>query len=285
MFELQTLAKSFTRAASTYDKVAILQREAGQNLFNRLELINMQPKTVLDLGAGTGYFSRQLEQRYPQARIITLDLALGMVQQAKKKSRWFTHQDFVCGQALHLPLADHSIDLIYSNLVLHWSHDSKAVFQEIKRVLRPDGLLTFSVMGPDTLKELRESWAKVNNHPHVHTFKDMHDIGDELMAARFNDPVIDMEMITLLYTDVVQLMRDLKALGTNLLTSRHRGLSGKRQLQAMISYYEAYRNEKKLLPVTYELVYGHAWGSHDRPNKQGAVEVPLSQLRLRKKDE
>lgn len=285
MFEPQTLAKSFTRAASTYDKVAILQRDVGQSLFDRLDLINMQPKTVLDLGAGTGYFSRQLEQRYPKARIITLDLALGMVQQAKKESRWFTHQDFVCAEALHLPLADQSVDLIYSNLVLHWCHDSKAVFQEIKRVLRPDGLLTFSVMGPDTLKELRESWAQVNTHPHVHTFKDMHDIGDELMAVRFNDPVIDMEMITLLYPDVFQLMRDLKALGTNnLLASRQRGLTGKQQLQAMIKYYEAYRNEKKLLPVTYEVVYGHAWGSNV-DETPGVVEVPLSQLRLRKKGE
>lgn len=282
----QRMREAFEQAADHYDEVAVLQREVGSRLLERLELFRHQPQQILDIGAGTGFCSLGLAKHYGKARIISLDIAHGMVRLARnrfpKLSRRFRGHGFVCGDAEILPFASDSFDLLFSNLTLQWCTDLEQAFREFRRVLKPGGLLLFSTLGPDTLKELRHSWAEVDGEVHVNRFTDMHDVGDALVHARFGDPVMDMEQITFTYRDSMTLMRDLKELGAhNVNPGRYRGMTGKGKLKAVNAAYEKYRMEDGQLPATYEVVYGHAW----RPETEsataeiGEARIPIEQLK------
>jgi malonyl-CoA O-methyltransferase len=274
---------SFERAAQGYEQAAVLQREVGQRMLERLDVIRLEPKRVVDVGGGTGLQSVALNKRYKKARLITLDISPAMLRQARKRKGWFSKQYFVCADVECLPLANHSIDLIYSNLTVQWCNDLDRTFYELRRILKPDGLLMFSTFGPDTLKELRESWKKVDGYNHVNAFMDMHDIGDALLRAGLTDPVMDVEHITMTYPDVLKLMKDLKTIGAHNVTGgRARGLTGKGRLKAVLDSYESYRRDG-VLPATYEVVYGHAWGSDApltvAPVREGIAQVPVSRLK------
>lgn len=255
------IARSFSRAASTYDQVAVLQREIGHRLLERLELIKLDPNYILDLGGGTGFFSRALNVHYPKANIINSDIAEGMVAFAQKlDARSNTLQSFVCADGEYLPFQNQTMDFVFSNCTLQWFLSPEMVLQEIYRILKPNGLLLFSTFGPDTLKELRSSFAKLDAFNHVNTFIDMHTIGDLLLHLGFQDPVMDMEMITLTYQNINGLLRDLKLMGAqHVNTSDRRGLSTKKNFDKLSNCYEAYRNEEDVLPATFEIVYGLAW--------------------------
>jgi len=285
------LRDSFDRAARHYDKAAVLQHEVGRRMLERLELIRIQPHIIFDIGAGTGRQTRILAKRYPQARTIALDLAPNMLRHARQQLSWWQRRQhrqlFVCADAEQLPLLDCSVDLLFSNLTLQWCDDLDHVFSEFNRVLRPGGLLMFSSFGPDTLHELRVSWQSVDMHNHVNAFIDMHDIGDALLRSGLGETVMDMEMITLTYADARSLMTDLKVIGAhNVTAGRPRGLTGRRQLQRLISAYESFRNQDNLLPASYEVIYGHAWkGAAQALTTQrlsdGSISVPVSVLQDR----
>ena len=280
------LRDSFNRAARTYDEAAVLQHEVGRRMLERLELIRIQPYIIFDIGAGTGRQTRDLPRHYPQARTIALDLAPNMLRHARQQLSWWQRRrhrhHFVCADAEQLPLVDCSVDLLFSNLTLQWCNDLDHVFSEFHRVLRPGGLLLFSSFGPDTLHELRASWRSADSHNHVNAFIDMHDIGDALLRSGLGETVMDMEMITLTYADVRTLMTDLKIIGAhNVTAGRPRGLTGRRQLQRLISAYEAFRNKDNLLPASYEVIYGHAWKGVSQAQttlRDGSISVPVSVL-------
>jgi len=277
-FNKTKIAESFSRAASSYDAVAVLQREVGSRLLKRLDLIRLSSaKTILDIGCGTGVITRELEKLFPKATILAADLAHGMLVHAKHKKKWLSKQQFICSDIEQLPLPDNSIDFIYSNMMLHWCNNLDQAFAELNRILKPDGLFLFSTLGPDTLQELRYSWSQVDDKPHVNIFIDMHDIGDGLMRAKFKDPVMDVENFTLTYADVLPLMHDLKSLGAhNVIENRHTGLTGKQTLKKLIQTYETLRNPAGLLPATYEVVYGHAWGNEIQ--QENEVKIPLTKI-------
>lgn len=262
---------SFDRAASTYDSAAILQTEVRQRMLQRLDLVKLAPARILDAGCGTGQACPALNKRYPQAQILALDLAMGMLQQTQRQQgllqRIFNgRQTGICADIEALPLADQSMGLIWSNLAIQWCNDLDAAFGEAHRVLRPEGLLMFSTFGPDTLKELRQATAADPDHVHVSRFIDMHDIGDALVRAGFSAPVLDVERFVLTYDDVLAVMRDLKAIGAhNAADGRPRGLLGKGFLQRLTANYERFRQDGKL-PATYEVVYGHAWRPEAKPD-------------------
>ncbi|MEJ1353424.1 MAG: malonyl-ACP O-methyltransferase BioC [Candidatus Sedimenticola sp. (ex Thyasira tokunagai)] len=273
----QQVRIAFSRAAERYDEAAVLQREIGQRMIERLDIVKLQPEVILDIGAGTGVATAALSKRYKKAKVIALDIAFPMLLQTRKHSSWLRRPRCLCGDFDQLPLADKSVDLIYSNAAVQWSNDLDNTFQEFRRVLKPGGLLMFSSFGPDTLKELRTAWSAADGHSHVSTFIDMHDVGDALMRARFADPVMDVDRMTLTYNDVAGLMRDLKVLGAHNVTSnRHKGLTGKGRLQVMQQAYEQFRRDG-LLPASYEVVYGHAWIPDKEQEEQG-VEVPFDRL-------
>lgn len=288
--EKLSVARSFGQSAGQYDDVAVLQRQTGNELLDRLSLVKLNPKRILDLGAGTGHNVVQLAARYPHAELMGLDIAPSMLQRAKDVyrgsqglKRWLPKQKkphFIVGDAEHLPLADNSVDLIFANLVLQWC-DLAASFAEIERVLRPDGLLMFTTLGPDTLYELREAWASVDDYPHVNVFYDMHDVGEAMLNARLAEPVLDMDRYVLTYPDAMAMMHDLKVLGaSNVTRGRRRGLTGKKALNQVTRAYEAFR-EQGILPASYEVIFGHAWAGMPVSQIQksdGSVHIPLSEL-------
>jgi len=270
--------RSFEQAATGYDGVAVLQREMADRMLERLDYIRLDPRLVLDLGAGTGYAIEGLQKRFRAAGVLALDFALAMLLQARGRDSLQERPHCVCADAEALPLADASLDLVFSNATFQWCNDIQRTFGECLRVLRPGGLLMFTTFGPDTLREMREAWAVADGHAHVSPFLDMHDVGDALLQVGFADPVMDVERMTVTYEKTRDLMRDLKVLGANNATSgRSRGLTGRRRLAAVELAYEVYRRDGRL-PASYEVVHGHAWAPEQRLVEDG-VAVPISAIR------
>jgi malonyl-CoA O-methyltransferase len=277
------MRESFEHAADTYDAVAVLQREIADRLLARLDVVRLKPKVVLDIGCGTGYDARKLMKRYPRARVLGLDIVEAMTSRARRHAgtwhRLTGRVGFACGDAERLPLASASVDMIVSNLALQWC-DPSTVFAEARRVLRPGGLLMFTTFGPDTLRELRDAWRAADDTPHVHTFIDMHDLGDMLIHAGFAAPVMDMESFTLTYASVMEVMRDIKQLGAhNVALNRKRGLTGKARFARFRAAYES-RAQNRKIPATYEAVYGHAWipESEEVYSRDGVAVVPVGRI-------
>lgn len=282
--EKHRIQRHFDAKAIRYESSAILQRNVCEELLQRLELMTIQPSVVLDVGCGTGWGTQDLLKRYKKSRVLSLDLSPEMLKQTKAKGGWFRKPELICADAEDIPLPDESVDMVFSNLMLQWC-DYKKVFAEFKRILKPEGLLMFSTFGPDTLKELKQSWAQVDDHAHVNEFTDMHDLGDELIFAGLAEPVMDMDLVTLTYKDVISVMRDLQAIGANTtlknqLKPTGQGLVTPKKLKRVIDYYEQFRNNS-LIPASYEVVYGHAWKTKQRATKISQTEfsVPLNELK------
>jgi malonyl-CoA O-methyltransferase len=270
--------RSFDRAAKTYDSAAVLHAEVRDNLLARLKLTTLQPSTVLDAGAGTGHASRALKRLYPKALVIALDSSRLMLQTAARQNSWLRPFARVCADSELLPLADGSVDLIVSNLLLQWCNP-EALFAEFRRVLTPNGLLSFSALGPDTLRELRSAWRAVDSYSHVHQFIDMHDLGDALVRNGFAAPVLDVERFTLSYLNVRKVAADLKATGAhNATVGRPPGLTTPAKFAAMTSAYEAFRQDGRL-PATYEVVFAHAWVPAQSRRAADATHVSLEDIK------
>jgi len=282
--DTRAVRRSFDAASADYDAAAVLQEEVRSRLLARLDYMTLEPQVILDLGAGTGRASRVLKRRYPKAQVLALDIAPGMLKEAGRQQGWWRRFDRVCANASLLPLKDASVDLVVSNLMLQWCDPPDRVFAEVRRVLKPRGLFTFTSFGPDTLKELRLAWSAVDDRPHVHRFIDMHDLGDALLRAGLAEPVLDVEHFTLTYPDAVSLMRELKIIGaTNASRGRSAGLTGRRALKSLATAYEAFRREG-VLPATYEVVYGQAWGNLSGPRKtlpKGEARIGVDQITRR----
>ena len=252
---------SFDRASATYESAAGLQAQVAAELLGRLDAFGLEPRVVLDLGAGTGRTTRELKRRYPGATVIALDLAPGMLREAARHQMLWRRFERVCGDAQRLPLAAGSVDLVFSSLMLQWCEPPDAAFAEVRRVLKDGGLFAFSTFGPATLSELRSAWAQADGHNHVNHFIDMHDVGSALMRAGLAEPVLDVDRIEVGYPHARALMRDLKCIGAhNVTAGRPRALTGRARLQRMEQAYEAYRREGSL-PATYEVIYGASWGA------------------------
>jgi len=278
--DIARVRRAFDRSASSYDAAAVLQAEVRGNLLARLDLTALTPRVVLDAGAGTGSGSRSLAERYPKAVVIALDSSQPMLMAAGRRQTWRRRFARVRADSAQLPLKDGSVDLILSNLMLQWCELDR-VLAEFRRVLAPQGLLSFTTLGPDTLKELRSAWRSVDSHTHVNRFIDMHDVGDALVRGGFGSPVLDVEHYTLTYLDVRQIAADLKATGAhNATQGRARGLTGRRRYAEFAQAYEALRQDGRL-PATYEVVFGHAWTPVAATPKRadGATHVSLDDLK------
>ena len=282
-FAIDSLAArhGFERASAGYDDFAVLQSQVRGELFTRLELTSIEPRLVLDAGAGTAHASRALKKRYPRARVIAVDYALGMLREAAAQRAWLRPFDRVCANACALPFAEASVDLILSNFLVHWC-DPGALFREFRRVLAPHGLLTFTSLGPDSLGELRDAWATVDAGRRVHRFIDMHDLGDELVRSGFAAPVLDVERYTLQYKSVAALLAELQGAGArNASVGRPKGLTGKKKFSSLAQAYEGYRQQGRL-PATFEVIYGQAWTPATRVDK-GSLTPGISLAELRAK--
>jgi malonyl-CoA O-methyltransferase len=274
--DARAVRRHFARSAATYDASAVLQKEVGARMAERLDVVRIAPATILDAGCGTGDAQAEFAARFPSARYVGLDSALPMLDAARAKSRHSRSAlarifasfpgargavppRYVGGDLASLPFAAGAFDIVWSNLALQWVADLPAALAEVNRVLKVDGLATFSTFGPDTLKELRAAFSGVDRHAHVSRFTDMHDIGDMLVGAGFAEPVMHMEIVTLTYGDGLAMMRDLKAIGaTNATRARPRALMGRQRWERVLAALEATRSDGRI-PATFEVVYGHAW--------------------------
>jgi len=282
--DLNRVRHAFERAAGHDDDAAFLLREVGGRLLARLNLLKLQPQAILDVGCGTGVITAQLMKKYRRAQVIGLERAPAMVAKARQRAPWLRTLHGLCAELEAVPLADARFDLIFSNLALPWTLDLDRTLAEFRRLLKPGGALLFSTLGPDTLLELRRSWAAADDgYNHVNVFLDMHDIGDALLRAQLAEPVMDVERLTLTYREVDGLARDLGRMGVrNVTLGRPASLTGKGRWQAVRDAYERYRRTDGLLPVSCEVVYGHAWGplpNQTRSRNEGPAVFPLSRLR------
>ena len=262
--------RHFDRAAASYAQASALQKEVGARLLERLDLVRLEPATVLDVGAGTGRLAAALAARYPRARVLAIDFSLPMLAQGwpprsplARLLRGRAPGHPVCAAMERLPLASESVDLVCSNLALQWSAAPEQALREMQRVLRRGGLLMFTTLGPDSLRELRAALA--DSPGSVHAFADMHDVGDLLVGVGLAEPVMDMEHLTLTYADLRALLHELRRSGsTSALAQQPRGLRGRAWLDLLARGYEAQRREGRL-PATFEIVYGHAWKPQQGP--------------------
>lgn len=260
-FDARQVRRAFGRSAPGYERHDALQREVETRLFDSLDYYEGQPQRVLDVGCGTGRGTARLKRRFKHADVLALDLSLPMLRAARRNAGWLKPFARVAGDAAQLPVADRSIDVLYSNLCIQWCDAPRTVFREFARVLKPGGFLVASSLGPDTLHELRAAWATADAEgAHVSRFLDVHDLGDAALAGGLKDPVLDADHIVHDYADVRSVLADLKGLGaTNAHPGRSRTLTGKARYKAMLDAYESQRRDGRI-PATWEVVTLHAWG-------------------------
>lgn len=258
-------------------------REIATRMQERLNLIKLVPQRVLDAGCGRGTDLQALQTHYPQAQLIGIDAAQIANKKSLLRKLFSRHKNFIHGDFGQLPLADQSVDFIWSNLALHWHPQPDRVFQEWRRTLSTNGLLMFSCFGPDSLKELRTAFAGIDQTPHTLPFVDMHDFGDMLLHAGFATPVMDMEMITLTYDSVTQLLGEVRALGGNPLSTRRTGCLGKHAWQTMCQQLEQLRNADGRIPLTLEIIYGHAFKPAPQHTSPGVSVIHFDKLNQHRK--
>lgn len=285
VFDEHAIKRAFNVAANGYDKVAVLQQEINNRLLECFDLFSIKCERLLDLGSGTGYATKKLEKRFKHTQIIQADLSHSMLYESKiKQRRFFSRQQHVCNNAKQLPFKNDSFDVVYCNLMLQWCPNLDDVFFEINRVLRQGGVFVFSSFGPDTLKELRQSWQAVDSEVHVNTFIDMHDVGDALMRNVLGEPVLSTEHMQIKYEEIKQLMNELKQIGAqNNNKGRRKTLTGKGRIEKLINHYESFR-DNGVLPATYEVIYGHAWKTGSALNTENLQSVSLEEMRKKLKE-
>lgn len=265
IFDKPAIKRAAGRAAKRYTAHARLQAEVAGRLLERLDGLKFQPRTIVDLGCGPGVQAKALSQRFASAHVLAMDFSLPMLRRARDARGWLRKRfERVAADADALPLADSSVDLLHSNLMLQWCDDLPAILNGFRRVLKPGGLVLFSTFGPDTLTELREAWKNADDQPHVSPFVDVQTIGDSMMRAGFGEPVLDTDWITTSYTRPRALLDELKAIGSTYAgRDRHRGLTGPKKIGAVLEAYESTRMDSGLYPATWEVVYASAWGPEE----------------------
>ncbi len=273
--------RGFDRASNSFDDADFVHAESRKRLFQRLELVNLEPSVVLDLGAGTGKGTVELASAYPGARIVAVDRSVAMLRRAR--ARCGDSVALLAGDAERLAVTDRSVDLVFANLLLPWCAPD-LVFAEVARVLREDGVFSFATLGPDTLAEVRQAWSGVDDKIHVHGFVDMHDLGDLVQRAGLTDPVMDVDKMQVTYRNLPSLLADLRSCGaTNVAGGRRTTLTGRRRWQGFSNALEATRDGERF-PITVELIFGQAFGGGPRPTRETgetvvSAEEMLKQLR------
>lgn len=258
------MREAFAEAARSYDEAAVLARAVGERLSAKLEWMRIAPRRLADIGCATGDGVLALLKRHPKAFPLAIDYALPMLQAVRAKSGWRLRlrrraPRLVNADVRALPLAANCLDLVWSNLMLHWltPADLHIAFREVRRVLAPAGLFVFAMLGPDTLKELRAALVATGGGDTLARFLDMHDVGDALLASGFAAPVMEMEMITMTYAAPRFLLADLRRLGVR------DAMLGRQPWPCWRAALRFWAAQGSPLKATFEVIYGHAWRPED----------------------
>lgn len=294
----------FDAVVLRYDEFAFLQDLAAKELLQRLDLLQLEIKTVLDLGAGTGLKLSALRKCFPKSQHILLDHSQMMLDLAKKKLSWkqrlLKTVSLLCAPAVDTRLEDESVDICISNLLLPYIGEHEGIFSEVQRVMRADGVFCFTSFGPDTLQEMQEILVSLNSksYPnqaqssnnqlvieeqlHIGHLVDMHLIGDSLLKAGFREPVMDVDHVTLSFSTFDALWDELFYTGV-IYGSYESAI--KEQIRIK---YESYRNKEGDLPVSFEIIYGQAWANSNQSirekaefQRDGVFNFPIEQLKRR----
>ncbi len=265
--------------------------EIAARMIDRLGYIKVNPQQIVDAGCGPGNALYLLASRYPQASITGVDHCTSFIAHCEsefqiKGLKSLLHKlkggqnfAFACADMASMPMAPESVDMIWSNLALHWHRRPHDVIREWRRVLRTSGLAMFSCLGPGTFKEVRTAVTVAGIQTQTMQFVDMHDFGDILLENGFMDPVMDQEVITLTYRTVDALLKDVRGLGGNPSEDRASGLKGRGWYQRLRDGLEQGRGSDGLLRLSLEVAYGHAWCKPVRQNDAGETLVPVSSIR------
>lgn len=257
MLNFQTIREHFDRTADRYDRHAALEQEVCRRLLERCDFHRRSPAAIVDLGCGTGQGCEALRGRFRRAQVIGVDASRAMLGKARRRSTLFRPLRMVCADMRRLPFAGGSADMIFSCLAMHFCPNPTALFDEFRRVLRPDGVLLFAVLGPGSMMELREAWVETGVAASLQPLPDVMQIGDALLAAGFTEPVVDMERITVQYRSLHALADELATTGISLL------VHGLAEWAAAIHSLEATLADRKAdgrFPISFEILYGTAFG-------------------------
>jgi len=277
----------FSRRARQEPRGDFLFREVESRMLERLPLVRLAPRRIVDVGCGRGEGLLALKRQYPDATLFGVDASIGAVRRARAAlappSRGFFGRmlrpeaepmaALVAGDAHALPLKNGSVDLVWSNLALHWFESPQRAIDEWYRVMRPGALLDFSFFGVDTFAELRALGARTMS------FHDMHDIGDVLMESGFSEPVMDMQRLTLSWKSPQALLDDVRALGGNALRGRFRGLLGRASHDEWLRAIESLRGTDGLVRCTIEIAFGHAWCPDRKRRSDGLASIEFQPRR------
>lgn len=274
--DLRAKRQFLAKAASHYAEVAYLDHLVANELDKRLDVIKFQPNVILNYGAKDNYSVDFLRRRYSEADIFSVEVSENFFELSRMPMNLVAEGEM-------LPIKKASVDLIFSNLMLHSANEFQKLLLDFRRILKPNGLLFFSMLGRDTLKELRECFLQVSPYPHIHDYFDMHDVGDSLLKNQFSDPVMDMEQITINFSSPLDLIREIKKSGnSNVHLERQCGLMGKKAWKQALDYYNKFAIEAAY-PATFEVIYGHAWAPAQdmraMMNENGEVTFPVHLLK------
>tara|TARA_Y100000817_G_scaffold300694_1_gene279983 strand:- start:143 stop:970 length:828 start_codon:yes stop_codon:yes gene_type:complete len=261
---------SFDSKAKYYDKFAKIQKLVAQRMIERLEIINITPKRILDLGCGTGILARLLKEKYKSCNVVSVDLSLRMLKICKEKK---IQSSLLCCDIEDLPLRKNSFDLIISSFTFHWCENIVKVLKDVEKCLDEKGIFFFSTLGPDSLIELKESFLAIDSMPHVNEFIDMHHYGDILSDLNFLDPVMDIENITLKFNNFFAAMNSIRKIGANTLAKQSSKSLNKSQVKDLILNYPQTPDSK--YPLSYEVIYGTAWKRKLMSHIDSKVVIPI----------
>ena len=237
-------------------------RVTGERLYARLHDMRLSPQWVADIG-GDGVF---IASCYPRAQVVAVDFSMPVLRAAAPPP---PPRLPLLADAEQLPLADASLDLLWSNLCLEWTQP-QLFFAEAARVLKPNGVLAFTSLGTDTLTEVRTVFAGENR---VHEFPDIHDLGDALLCGGFAEPIMESERLTLTYANADDALRDARNMGAGCaLAARPRGLMGRKRWQRAVADYAAYfGGADGRVTATVEAVYATAWRRKSQPQRKETI--------------
>lgn len=250
----QIIADSFSRAAINYDELAGFQHRVGERLVALLPVeIKNEVGVVLDLGAGTGYFSAQISRLFPLAQVLQMDIAAGMLLQCRLREPKSTQLQ---ADIDRLPFSETSVDIIFSNLSLQWCNQSLGLFSDLYNIMSEDGVAVMTTLAKGSLFEMEQSWLEVDKAHHVNDFIDPTYLRGLCESSGFYVETYIVDDVTEWFVSLPKLLNSIKGIGArNMRSDRQKGLMGKSRYRKFSKAYDAFSNADGELPLTYQVVY------------------------------
>ena len=247
MFDHALFHQLLNKHQQRFNESSFIKTEISQRLLDKLSFIKLNPKQIYLEG-------------FDQASLISIQ---NLFPQA-------TLSD-------NLNKPSMSYDLILSNCTIQQTTNLLDTLTHWHNRLKPDGIIVFASFGSASLQELKKAWQLIDSMPHINQMLDMHDVGDLLLKAQYENPVMDAEMLNLHYDNLTTLFRDIRELNEPLTdTKMRKSLTGKKRWQQF-----CHRISQKELRISYEIFYGYAYKGRKtmaRKNSEHEALISFGQL-------